>query len=106
MYIVAYPADFIRSKKGKSCRSRKGDVLKEFLFRHQNNSNASTSLLECERYCSNQQHCWGCSINCGDEDNCQFNAISNCNKEEDWKGLIVGDVTEKPGVFQNCTFSY
>ena len=94
--LMVHAEDFIRSEKGKICRKRDGDVLKEFLFTSPHLSNASMSLQECETYCSKQERCWGCSIECLERGECRFNAITNCNKKENWNGLMEGDVTEKP----------
>ena len=93
---MVHAEDFIRSERGKICHRRDGDVLKEFLFTSPNLNNASMQLQECETYCSKQERCWGCSIECLEKGKCRYNAITNCNKKENWNGLMEGDVTEKP----------
>ena len=58
-------------------------------------ADAITARNECEEYCSTQENCWGCSVQCGSL--CQWNAIPDCGVYDNWTGLIAGDITQKPG---------
>ena len=58
-------------------------------------SNAETALSECEKYCSWNKNCWGCSVECAS--NCQWNAIPECGLKRQWNGMIDGDISQKPG---------
>ena len=53
---------------------------------------------ECENYCYDTDHCWGCTLNC--ENHCNWIAITECNEirlVESEKGGLA----QKPGNFVN-----
>ena len=99
--VLAFPQEFIRSIKGKHCYNRNTHVLKKFPFPSEFVANATMALTECEKYCSRNDICWGCSVKC--EIYCQWNALSECGFFEDWSGLINGDVSQKPS---KCFLNY
>ena len=82
---------------GRRCKVSTDKILKKFLFPSQYILDATTARKECENYCATKSSCWGCSIDCNHIDVCQFNAINQCDMEEDWPGLTKGDITQKPG---------
>ena len=86
---------FTRSAKGKFCQYNTVNVLKEFRPSSGAIAEAIKSRDECEEYCSTQESCWGCSVHCASP--CQWNAIPACGLNNDWMGLIDGDITQKPG---------
>ena len=94
-----FPYDFIRSK-GKRCNKRKGTVLAKFRIHNKTMPNgqihnALVARNECENYCAAKEDCWGCSVDC--EKNCHWNALQDCGVQEDYSGIIDGDITQKPG---------
>ena len=50
---------------------------------------------QCEKYCSFQGNCWGCTVLC--EGNCSWHAITDCTSQEIRKGEIQSGITQKPG---------
>ena len=86
---------FIRFPKGKKCIYDKDTHLKEFADSSTNISDPIISRNECEKYCSETENCWGCSVSC--QTKCQWSAISECKQQEHWDGSIHGDITQKPG---------
>ena len=87
----------MRSKKGNRCQKNNLNVLKRFKFPDEFMIDASMALGECEKYCAMKEICWGCAVHCNGGD-CQFNAITECGRNESWTGLIDGDISQKPGM--------
>ena len=94
-HVEAFPTDFIRLEKGLQCSKRAISVTKTFQLDSESNESAIIARTKCEVYCSRQQTCWGCSVDC--ESVCKWNAIGDCGDLERWQGMIDGDVTQKPG---------
>ena len=92
---LAFQQEFVRAEKGVFCNVNTGDVIAEFKFPTKTIQDASSALLECEKYCSRKSTCQACSILCNES--CHFSAISNCFSQVEWKGLVNGDVSQKPG---------
>ena len=95
-FSLAFPEDFIRSKKGNRCQKNNLNVLKKFKFPDGFVNDAFMALDECEKYCATKENCWGCAVYCNGGD-CQINAITECGSNEKWTGLIDGDISQKPG---------
>ena len=93
--FLAFPDDYFRFYKGVICSQRTENVLKEFIFPTNMIIDATTALIECEKYCGRVERCWGCSAHTNTSN--QWNAITKCGGLEKWEGLIQGDVTQKPG---------
>ena len=91
----AFQNEFVHWKKGQRCQKTDDNVLETYAFRSENITEVYAALDRCEKYCSFNYNCWGCSIN--RENNDQFSAISDCNGYEIWTGLIKGDISQKPG---------
>lgn len=84
-------ATFKHLDKGNFCRFPKEDLLQRFVFDPRlANISAIAARTRCERYCLNDNACWGCTVHwC-----CGWMAIKSC-VQSSWPGLIDGDVTIK-----------
>ena len=92
---------FIQSDKGVRCSKRDDKVLKQFLFPSKFLTNASIALTECKIFCGSKNDCWGCSIDCNQS--CHWNAIPECGNQESWNGMMIGDISQKPGKWEFLT---
>ena len=99
MALLCFKLGFIRSKKGRRCSSSNRNVLHSFVTVTPNASDSNVAQAKCEKYCSMNTGCWGCSISC--DKVCQWNAIDDCGVLEDWGGVVKGGVTQKPGKIRN-----
>ena len=87
---------FIQSKNGEKCIIAKNDTMETFDFPTQYTPDENSAMQLCERYCSNEENCWGCSKSC--QPSCQWIAISNCNETVETNSLSNGSITQKPGI--------
>ena len=94
MFYIVPREEFIRYEK-ESCSKRNVNVLKEFVYPTKFLPNTETALSECEIYCGSKEKCWGCVRHC--QAHCQWNAISDCGKEEKLPGLVDSGISQKPG---------
>ena len=67
--------------------------MKEFVPASSLIVDAIKSRDACESYCDGQSGCWGCSVHCGNP--CQWNAIPDCGRINNFGGIIEGDITKK-----------
>ena len=84
---------FLRLEGNKRCKKRDDNVLHSFIPATSAILDISAARSECERYCNEDERCWGCSVSC--LRSCKFNAIHECGDLEDWTGLLKADVTVK-----------
>ena len=98
---------FLRSKKGQYCASNHLNVLEKFVMKEAGAAEAERALSQCEKYCSDSDACWGCSVDCslGSMDVCQWVAIPDCGTVNSWAGLIEGDISNKQSGVAKITLS-
>ena len=78
--------------------------MKKFIFPTNKIIDATSALIECEKYCGLVERCWGCSAHTNTSN--QWNAIPKCGELEKWEGLTQGDVTQKPSTERKYKVSY
>ena len=86
----------MQSKNGEKCIIAKNDTMETFDFPTQYIPDENSAMQLCERYCSNEENCWGCSKSC--QPSCQWIAISYCNETVGTNSLSNGSITQKPGI--------
>ena len=91
-----YYSGFIRSKDNH-CDENNNTILKTFITQSENQSELVNTRNECERYCLGNDGCWGCSLSC--QQQCRWNALTECHRIRNMNGIDIRDVTEKPGKY-------
>ena len=95
--LSASTSDFVHSGKGARCKVNDSGILKPFPILSMQPNDTLDALLACKKYCADNEHCWGCSIQ--GSTSYKMNAINDCYKKETWSGLIEGEVSQKPSCF-------
>ena len=85
----------MRDVTRKSCKTDHENVIEKFKFFNDNAQNNSFARTQCENYCVNRNDCWGCFLQCSEQ--CQWNALSNCDSIEKIPDLPIDNISQKPG---------
>ena len=72
------------------------DILRSFEFSTKNITEESYAIEACEKFCSSDDQCWGCSKSC--LTSCQWNALSDCKNYESPDIYDQPYITQKPGI--------
>ena len=88
---------FVHHAKGGRCEKANIDVLNTFHPMSQNEVDMIKAREECENYCFQKEHCWGCSVFCATL--CMWNALSDCGEIQNTTGVLFENITQKPGLF-------
>ena len=89
-----FKGEFIHIKDSKSCIANNASFLKNFTYPTERYSTSSIALNQCETYCSGNDGCWGCSLDCGK--GCNWTAISNCEDQQKSIKSVDTAVSQKP----------
>ena len=99
--LIVFHSEFQQKEKGGHCKDTNNSIIKTFDFPNQFLSDKSMALEICQKYCSNNRMCWGCNLICyGDSVSChngKWNAISECEIQEDNGVDIRPMINQKPG---------
>lgn len=99
---------FLHLGKGKYCQNNHIGLIKAFAPKTSSVADETAAMKACEQYCSTDEKCWGCSVDCvparsanaatggcGTGKQGNWNAITSCGQFMHWQGLLDGDVSEK-----------
>lgn len=75
------PKDYNQYQKRVRCSKWPESIIRNFRFSKELMKNASSANIECQTFCSQNEACWGCTVDCNDQ-SCQWNAIKKCRALE------------------------
>ena len=87
-------SDFVRRSNAEACSIFGNTTMKNFVFQSAYGTDEASALQLCEKYCSIEDRCWGCSKSCNA--NCQWIAISSCPETEEAEFVSEAYITQKP----------
>ena len=87
--------EFIHRKQYPSCNHGDEHLLEQFSSQNKRSQNNTISRKQCERYCTGNRKCWGCSLQCKEE--CLWNAHSICGNKNTSERSLSLEVSIKPG---------
>ena len=59
--------------------------------------NSESSLYDCEKFCTSDERCWGCAIQCHNNDTCHVKAIRECSDTQNMEESANTSFRQKPG---------
>ena len=84
--ISVFPSEFQQKDAGVTCKSISTNVIKVFDFPNEFLLDKDDALQTCQKFCSRNPTCWGCTITCNEESiichSGKWNAISECRSPE------------------------
>ena len=90
------PNRLFQHPKGIHCRKWQENVIQQFSAESMKNS--STAKLECQKFCSQHDACWGCTIDCTYK-SCQWTAVKNCQTLGKAEDTSSSGMSQKTGWF-------
>ena len=101
LYILTvFPNEFEQKGDGQNCKSMSDNIIKNFHFRNEFLLDEASALRSCQRYCSRNQLCWGCSLTCHDENyfchDGYWSAIKECRSAEPPRLVQRSLASQKP----------
>ena len=83
---IVFPSEFQQKDGGITCKNISSNTIKKFEFPDDFHLDETEALETCQKYCSRNPTCWGCSLICYDgSTSCysgKWNAISECDQPE------------------------
>ena len=84
--LIVFPSEFRQNDDGITCKNILSNTIKKFDFPNVFLLDETEALEACQKYCSRNPTCWGCSLICHDKNTIchsgKWNAISECNRPE------------------------
>ena len=84
--IIVFPSEFQQKDGGITCTNITSSTIKKIDFPNDFLLDETEALETCQKYCSRNPNCWGCSLICHDGSTIcyrgKWNAISDCDRPE------------------------
>ena len=103
---IVFPSEFQQKDGGITCKNISSHTIKKFEFPNVFLLDETEALETCQKYCSRNPTCWGCSLICHDGNTIchsgKWNAISECDKS-DPSGLAERTLTSQKPICKDVT---
>ena len=101
LFIVplVFENEFRRLVNTTTCQNIDTNTIKKFTFPSKFVPDESSAQILCERYCSRKAPCWGCILNCEEDGNCNWIAVSDCalKGQDSIRSTNLTAISQKPG---------
>ena len=81
-FMAVFPSEFQQNDGGITCKNISDNTINTFDFPNEFLLDETDALETCQKYCSRNSRCWGCSLICHDGSNIchsgKWNAILQC----------------------------
>ena len=86
LYVIVFPSEYQQKDGRIACTNIISNTIKNFDFPNGFLLDETEALETCQKYCSRNPICWGCSLICHDGSNICYSgkwiAISECDRPE------------------------
>ena len=90
-----FHSDFVRLRNRDICSFMENDTMRAFEFPTEYLTNEDSAMQMCEKYCSAEDQCWGCTKSCT-VSFCQWTAVSSCKLKKGLESSNQAYITRKP----------